>query len=397
MLIVKDDSLKKALDGKVILLTGGGGGIGLEAAKAWMHMGARVIIAEVDRKKGIEAETNLNMLAGRRLAEFYQIDLSKEEEVLSMAEVIEERYGCPDVIFHNATITPMGAVDEVDIEIWDKSYAVNFRAPLLLTKQFLPAMKSRDAGVIVFVSSSGAAPYMGAYEVFKTAQIELSNTLCGELEDTGIVTFSIGPGLVKTCTAMKAIELVSDRMGLSTEEFYQMNDKHLLGVEEAGLGFALSVLKPRKYNGQEISSIQALMDFGFYEDTEDGKSKRVYNHERIIPLALEVIDVYKEQYKGWMERNVFERQWVLRDFKKTLGISADQFSNHMIGLEKELVKGKVDGIISCSEEIQKLKGYYERQYQLLQGYEKDPVKLQEHSSTVQQWIRGVDDLLEEIR
>ena len=153
-----------------------------------------------------------------------------------------EKYGCPDVLFNNATITAMGAVEDVPIANWDKSYAVNFRAPLLLTQLLLPLMKNKNSGTVVFVSSSGAAPFMGAYEVFKTAQVELCNTLFGELENTNINVYSIGPGLVKTETAMKGIEVVSSRFGMTTEEFYRMNERHILGVEEAGTGFALSVL-----------------------------------------------------------------------------------------------------------------------------------------------------------
>ena len=80
----------------------------------------------------------------------------------------------------------MGAVDDVKIEFWDKSYAVNLKVPLLLSQKFLPLMKERKSGTIVFVSSSGASPYMGAYEVFKTVQVELSNTLAMELENSGV-------------------------------------------------------------------------------------------------------------------------------------------------------------------------------------------------------------------
>ena len=254
MLIEKDLSLKNRLKDKVILLTGAGGGIGLEAAKAFGYMGAKVIIAEIDKQKLASAENSFITKFGENSADFYEIDLSDEKQIYRLVCYIIEKYGCLDVLFHNATITAMGAVEEVPVAVWDKSYAVNFRAPLLLTQLFLPVMKDRNSGTIVFVSSSGAAPFMGAYEVFKTTQVELCNTLFGELDNTNINVYSIGPGLVKTETAMKGIEVVSSRVGMTTEEFYQMNESHMLGVEEAGTGFALSVLMADKYNGQEIGS-----------------------------------------------------------------------------------------------------------------------------------------------
>lgn len=396
MLIEKQKSLKDALNGKLILLTGAGGGIGLEAAKAFVYMGAKVVIAEIDEEKGLNAQEYLNNTFNGYLADFYKIDLSDEKQIMSMYEYIHRHYGCPDVILHNATITPMGAVEEVSLQKWDESYAVNFKAPLMLTQLFLPAMKKRNSGIIIFVSSSGAAPYMGAYEVFKTTQVELCNTLSGELEKTNLTTFTIGPGLVKTETAMDAIEIVSNMMGIPIEEFYKMNESHILGVEEAGCGFALSVLLSEKYNGQEISSIQVLMDFGLLENKNDPNIGEQKEYEKIIPIVQKVIKVYKEQYNGWITRNVFERQWILRDFKKTVGTSADQFLNNLNSLEGELEKGNYETLSTYSNDLKKLKQYYERQYKLLQGYQKDPVKLKEHSNTINQWIEDLTFISETI-
>lgn len=390
MFIEKDATLKNKLKDKLVLVTGAGGGIGLEAAKALAYMGAKVFIAEIDKQKLACAEKIFIDEFGSNSAEFYEIDLSDEKQIYSMVSYIKEKYGCPDVIFNNATITAMGAVEEVPIAFWDKSYAVNFKAPLLLTQLFLPLMKQRNSGTIVFVPSSGAAPYMGSYEVFKTTQVELCNTLYGELENTSIRVYSIGPGLVKTETAMKGIEIVSSRMGMTTEEFYKMNDSHILGVEEAGTGFALSVLKAEQYNGQEIGSIQALLDSGLlqssHEETNTNKDK---NYENIIPVVSEVIKVYEEQYSGWLKRNVFERQWVLRDFKKTVGYSADQFLEIMKNINSTIADKKTNELDSYCSDLQKLMMYYKHQYRLLQGFEKDPEKLKEYSEVLQHYI---DDL-----
>lgn len=395
MLIKKDKSLKNRLNGKVILLTGAGGGIGFEAAKAFAYMGAKVIIAEVDGKKGTYAEQYLNSTFDNHLADFYKIDLSDENQIMTMYDFINKEYGCPDVIFNNATMTAMGIVEDVPLHMWDKSYAVNFRAPLLLTQLFLPAMKKRNSGIIIYVSSSGAAPYMGAYEVFKTAQVELCNTLSAELEETNIKTFSIGPGLVKTETAMEGIKVVSKMMGMTIEEFYEMNKSYILDVEEAGCGFALSVLLSDKYNGQEIGSIQVLLDLGLLENQTNNGNKKI-NYNEIISLVNEVIKIYKEQYDGWLIRNIFERQWVLRDFKKIVGVSAEQFLNNMKMLEVELEKENYKILSTYLNDFEKLKQYYVHQYKLLQGFEKDPDKLKEHSDILIQWITDLTFICEKI-
>lgn len=163
MLIDKKPNYGSRLQEKVILLTGAGGGIGFEAAKAFAYMGAAIIIAEINKEKGAAAAQYINSHFPAAKTEFYEIDLSEEQQIYTMYDYIINKYHFVDVLFNNATMTAMGNVEEVSIQTWDKSYRVNFKAPLLLTQLFLPEMKKKNSGTIIFVPSSGAAPYMGAY------------------------------------------------------------------------------------------------------------------------------------------------------------------------------------------------------------------------------------------
>lgn len=390
MLIEHNTSLKDTLSGQTVLLSGGGGGIGLEAARAFAWLGARVILAEIDAGRGRQAQAAVSeVLPGA--AEFYAVDLGDEAAVRRMADEVLARYGGVDVLFHNATVTPMGAVDDVDIVRWDQSYRVNLRAPLLLTQLLLPGMKERRRGAVVFVSSSGASPYMGAYEVFKTAQVELSNTLAMELEDTGVHAYTIGPGLVKTATAMAAIEIVAARMGMGLEEFYRMNEAHMLDAESAGVGFALSVLRAGQYHGQEISSIQVLKDFDLSdEDTAPSAGADA----PLPPHALENIRrTYEQQYDGWRAMNVFERQWVLRDFKKHMGQSAEQALETLRAMDARVQSGECTLSAPETAFLSKLKGYWQHQLQLLQGFQKNKTLLEEQSRSINQWIADLDALI----
>lgn len=385
---------RDALRGKRVLITGAGGGIGFEAAKALGYLGAGVILAEIDREKGNAALRALRELFPAGEFDFYGIDLADEKQVHELHAWACGKYGAVDILIHNAAITYMGNVEEVPLADWDRSYRVNFRAPLYLTQLFLPEMRRRNEGVIVFVPSSGAAPYMGAYEVFKTAQAELCSTLSGELEGTGICTFSIAPGLVKTETAMRGIETVARRMGMTTDEFYAMNGDHMLTAEEAGCGFACAVLHAERYNGQEIGSIQALLDCGVLGRAEDGDTSRpgIAGREQ-RELLGRIAAIYREQYAGWKERNIFERQWVLRDFKKTVGVSAEQFEHDILRLEQELAEQEGPKPGAYREQLQSLKRYYQRQYKLLQGFEKDPAKLKENSAVLLSWVDMLDEAL----
>ena len=394
MLIERKAELRNTLHGKTILLTGAGGGIGFEAAKAFAYMGAHIILAEIDRAKGTLTESYINSNFPDSPAKYYEIDLSDEQQLYTMVDNISQNHGCPDVVFNNATIVKIGAVDEVEIEFFDKSYFVNFRAPLLLVQKFLPLMKARKSGTFVFVSSSGASPYMGAYEIFKTAQIELSNTLAMELENSGVYTFTIGPGLVKTQTAMSAIEIVAKNMGMSTDAFYEMNHRHILDAETAGVGFALSAVDPKRYHGQEIGSIQVLMDYDMLSSASEGKT--AYNTTDDICTALELLERIKEtfeqQHSGWRAMNVFERQWVLRDFKKTMGLSAEQACEKLYILYQQS-QSDFSTLVSEQRFIDNLCSYWKHQLKLLKGYEKDKNKLTENTEIINGWIHDIESLL----
>ena len=173
------------LDGKIVLLTGAGGGIGFEAAKAFVEMGAKVLIAEVDQEKGEQVTTYINRQY-HNAADFFPVDLANKIATEQLCEDILSKYGCPDIIFNNAAIVITGEIGKVNLEEWDLSYSINLKAPIILTTLFLKKMRKRNSGCIVFVSSSGAAPYLGAYEIYKTAQVEFCNALSMELEGTHV-------------------------------------------------------------------------------------------------------------------------------------------------------------------------------------------------------------------
>ena len=95
------------LSGKIVLLTGAGGGIGLEAAKAFAEMGAKVLIAEIGREKGEKAAEDITVKFPGA-AFFLHTDLSDETAVRKMCGDILARFGCPDIIFNNAAAVITG-------------------------------------------------------------------------------------------------------------------------------------------------------------------------------------------------------------------------------------------------------------------------------------------------
>ena len=398
-MIISQLGLKQdALCGETVIVTGAGGGIGYEAARALLWLGANVVIAEISHQNGRQAEHTLEGAFGKEHVLFVQTDVGDEASVRNLYHLAVMAFGKVDAIINNATIAVLGQVKDLSIEEWDRSYHVNLRGPVLMARTFLPDMIQRNHGVFACVSSTGTA-FLGGYETFKAAQVHLANTLDAELEGTNVIAYTIGPGLVPTETASKAVAQLAPQMGMSVEQFFQMNKGAVLSVEEAGAGFAVSILLAEKFRGQEISSIQALKaaDINFGAQTTENKSaqmsleKRKYSEERVRQAQVLCEAVYltlKAQSTGWKSRSLFERQWVIRDFKKTAGMPVEEWLSVLERLEENL---HGEGAITPPP-LEKLADYYEHLADLAKGYEKDSAKLEENLRHVYRWRDEVKEL-----
>ena len=144
----------KRLDGKVILVTGSGRGFGRGMAFAYAREGAKVVavartVNELNTlKESIEDEKGECLLV--------PTDLSKLEDLSNLKKKVEKTYGRLDVLVNNAATSPWKVFEDTTVEDWDKTIAVNLRAPFVLSKLFSPMMKSQGGGSIINVTSSSA-------------------------------------------------------------------------------------------------------------------------------------------------------------------------------------------------------------------------------------------------
>jgi hypothetical protein len=98
-----------------------------------------------------------------------------------------------------------------------------------------------------------------------------------------------------------------------------------------------------------------------------------------------------EQSEGWKARSLFERQWVIRDFKKTAGMPVEAWLDALAGLENNLLDQNPPLPVP-SLPLNKLAGYYAHLGDLARGYEKDPLKLEENLRHIQSWQADVEEL-----
>jgi NAD(P)-dependent dehydrogenase (short-subunit alcohol dehydrogenase family) len=251
---------RESLRGRVAVVSGAGDGIGFEAARALAWLGAHVVIAELDKRKGRKAEQLISAEMGTGTVTFSHTDVGDDRSIARMTRSLLHSVGKADIVVNNATLMTVGSVQETAIRQWDRGYRVNVRGPVLLAQAFLPGMLMRKYGVFVCVSSPGVVTHMGAYQVFKSAQVELARTLAAELEESGVYVLNVAPGSVPTTPgASSAIAKAAALYGKkSAAESGATVQDRILSAEVAGASLAAAVALASEFCGQEITSMQAL-------------------------------------------------------------------------------------------------------------------------------------------
>jgi NAD(P)-dependent dehydrogenase (short-subunit alcohol dehydrogenase family) len=395
MLIATGTLTRQSLLGEVIIVTGGGQGIGYEAARALAWLGATVIIAEIDKQAGKQAVTAINQELRTNSVSFIHTDVGDERSVDRLARTVLHTYDKVDVVLNNATVAPLGAVQDLPIAQWDASYRVNLRGPVLLARAFLPGMARRQHGVFVCVSSTGVA-FMGAYEILKTAQAELANTLQAELEGTGVTVFTIGPGVAPTPTATAAIQHLASLYGQSTAEFYATVQDQFISVEAAGAGFAAAIALADQFAGQETASVPALFAAGIeLPNQQDDQTRGQFTAEQleqIQTLGHQVYMTLAQESASWQQRSIFERQWLIRAFKKHAGMSTAQWLEQLERLNHAAQAQDSMTLTTMSLPLKGLANYYSYLYTAAVGYVKDPTEREEQLCIVRGWQAEVERL-----
>ena len=227
------------LQGRVILITGAGDGIGKAVALACARHGATVVLLGRTMSK-LEAVYDQIEAEGLPQAAIYPLHLesASPEEVQQLRNVIHEEFGLLDGLLHNAG--ELGArtpIENYSLEDWQKVLAVNTTAPFLLTKFLLPLLRQAKDGRILFTGSSvgvqGRA-FWGGYAVSKGASETLMQVIADELDDTSIRVNSINPGATRTSMRMTAYP-AENPSTLVTPEQLANRYLFLLGPDSRGV------------------------------------------------------------------------------------------------------------------------------------------------------------------
>jgi NAD(P)-dependent dehydrogenase (short-subunit alcohol dehydrogenase family) len=191
------------LDGRVVLVTGAGGGLGSVLARACATHGARVVLSGRNVRR-LERTYDSIVNAGGSRPFIAPLDFERADasHYASVADGVRNEFGHLDGLVHAAALLGERApIEHYDVVTWLKVMHVNVNAAFILTQALLPLLRlSQDASVIFAtsgVSVQGRA-YWGAYAASKFAVEGLMQVLAHETDTTNVRVNSINPGRMRT-------------------------------------------------------------------------------------------------------------------------------------------------------------------------------------------------------
>jgi NAD(P)-dependent dehydrogenase (short-subunit alcohol dehydrogenase family) len=187
------------LQGKVVLVTGAGSGLGEATARAFANAGYSVVCIDINGEAAERVRRDLANQDTKSIA--LQCDVSNAEAVFKRVEAVDAHFGRLDIVVNCAAIDHTLSVDEMTIEQWDQVINVNLRGPFLLSKAALPLMRRQHSGHIINVASTAATrawANASAYHASKWGLVGFSRGLGVEGRADGIRVTTIIPGGMRT-------------------------------------------------------------------------------------------------------------------------------------------------------------------------------------------------------
>ena len=187
--------MKLIFKGKVAVVTGGSGGIGLDVSKKLAKLKIKVLILDIKKPKNSK----------NKFIYFQQVDLSNEKEINQAIDKFIKKEKRIDYIVNAAGVLWFDkdlGIEKIKTNIWDKVFLINLKSMLIVLKKILPNMRKNKFGSIVNISSidalSGDDKPQEAYGTSKAAMIRLSKSIAIQYASKNIRSNSILPGPIDT-------------------------------------------------------------------------------------------------------------------------------------------------------------------------------------------------------
>jgi 3-oxoacyl-[acyl-carrier protein] reductase len=207
------------LENKVAIITGAGSGIGRETALLFAKEGAKVVVADISERGGMETVEEIRGAGGEGV--FIKLDVASIEQAKQMVKESHERYGRIDILIINAGIVQDALIIKMTEEQWDRVINVNLKGAFNCIKAVVDVMINQGSGVILNASSIvGVYGNIGQanYASTKAGLIGMTKTLAKELGRKGVRVNAVAPGFIRTPMVggvpEKVLEMVKEKTPL---------------------------------------------------------------------------------------------------------------------------------------------------------------------------------------
>ncbi len=188
------------LEGKVVLVTGGGRGLGEVICRTLAREGAHIAVSDINLADAERVATAIRQIG--RSAVAIKADVSSQKEVKAMVAQAIKALGTIDILVNNAGICHQGSVGEMSEETWDKVLDVNLKGTFLCSREVMPTLKEKRSGKVVNLGSLagqvGGLVVGANYSASKAGVICFTKALAKELAPFGINVNCIAPGVIDT-------------------------------------------------------------------------------------------------------------------------------------------------------------------------------------------------------
>jgi rhamnulose-1-phosphate aldolase/alcohol dehydrogenase len=190
----------KPLAGRVALVTGAAGGIGLATSQRLLSEGACVILSDIDRAALKSTEDTLRQQFGRDSVAGVWIDVTHEHSVAAAFQETAWRFGGLDICVSNAGIASAASIEETTVALWSRNFDILATGYFLVSRSAVQLLKSQGrGGSLVFIGSKNglaASPGAAAYCAAKAAELHLARCLALECAPQGIRVNVVNPDAV---------------------------------------------------------------------------------------------------------------------------------------------------------------------------------------------------------
>ncbi len=194
------DDWARLLDGRVAVVTGGGGGIGRSISRLFAQHGALVEVADADLDRAVTTRSEIEDAGG--VARSHHLDVTEDSDVEALAASVLDHHGRIDVLVNNVgDYRPHVRFEASGPESWDAMYTRNLRHVVAVTRSFIASMTDRRRGAIVNIHSvEGLRGYPGdpVYAAMKAGVAHFTTSLAVSVGRFGVRVNGIGPDLTQS-------------------------------------------------------------------------------------------------------------------------------------------------------------------------------------------------------